>query len=664
MNAIVGDNGVITNAMDAKFNSGIAVLEEWVQQKYVDFYDDVDKYNSKPELLNAKIKNFLLKDGTKIYVTYNRKMYYLINKSSLPKEIQEQLVGGDTTEYSQYIRLQDVYGVTSDLKIYYFGQDGIEGKVYGKTEDLEVDPTLPAKELSGNEILSGVVKSALSELGINVEGDITIGDLAGLKNLTIDGSKTDITTLAGISEIRNLKNLVLKDLTQLPNLDGIESLSLLQSVYFDNCILTEEDGYDKLATMIDLNKLYFRFDSSKEEDVLNEEVEKIASGLSKATLLTNLEYFGMFGNYNYLNCSLFDFDTKGEKGKFSYVPEDARSNLKDISSFSKFSKNIKNSIKYIYLNENNLINIDVLKDFSNLVEVVLCGNTNLTSLDGLENHTTINYLISQYCGISTLSGLKGCSGLTNIIINNNQLKDLKELSSINLSVLYCKDNKLSDISSVKNCPNLTYVNFENNTDKTENGEYSLVEISSLKYCLKIVECYLDGNTMLDKEFLVTQDFKEMLKRCGSNYSLSSEYSLLFLDGAKQDFLNYGLTDDNLKLLTGNENVKGIRLGGNKLLTNDVINEVLGSLSNLESVDLSGCSQVTSIEFTKNLNNIVDLNLIGTEVTDLSLLETKSLEKDGIKFKLGSLYIDNSNIDIANIQNLINKVSENYTKQNR
>ena len=118
MNAIVGDNGVITNAMDAKFNSGIAVLEEWVQQKYVDFYDDVDKYNSKPELLNAKIKNFLLKDGTKIYVTYNGKMYYLINKSSLPKEIQEQLVGGDTTEYSQYIRLQDVYGVTSDLKIY------------------------------------------------------------------------------------------------------------------------------------------------------------------------------------------------------------------------------------------------------------------------------------------------------------------------------------------------------------------------------------------------------------------------------------------------------------------------------------------------------------------------------------------------------------------
>ena len=301
--------------MNAKQKQGMAALEEWVGQKYVEFYEDADKYNSKPELLNAKIKNFLLKDGTKTYITYNGKMYYLINKSSLPKEIQEQLVGGDTTEYSKYIRLQDVYGVTSDLKIYYYGQDGAEGQVYGKTEDLDVDPTLPAKELSGNEVLSDAVKSALSELGIDVEGDITVGDLAGLKNLTIDGSKTDITTLAGISDARNLKNLVLKDLNKLPNLDGIESLSLLQSIYFDNCILTEETGYDKLASAIDLNKLYFRFDSGRNETVLNKEVEKISSGLSKATEIKNLEYFGIFGSYDYVNLTRTDFSLNRIKWK-------------------------------------------------------------------------------------------------------------------------------------------------------------------------------------------------------------------------------------------------------------------------------------------------------------------------------------------------------------
>lgn len=303
--------------------------------------------------------------------------------------------------------------------------------------------------------------------------------------------------------------------------------------------------------------------------------------------------------------------------------------------------------------------IESLETFSNLYEVVICGNPNLISLVGLENHTTMSYLISQYSGITTLSGLKGCGGLTNIIINNNQLKDLNELSSTNLSLLYCKDNKLVDISSVKNCTNLTYVNFEKNTD-SEGNTNSLNDISSLQYCLKIVKCYLEDNTNLDVGFLATEEFKTLLKRCGSNYSLNKKYALVYTEGAKQDFFNFGLTDSQLILLNGNENIRGIRLGGNPGLSNSVINEVLGSMPNLESVDLEGCNQVTTIDFIRRLNKLATLNLYGTNVTDLSYLEDLAkdpkYQNNPSSFPLKMLAIDNDNIDVTSIQNLISMVS--------
>ena len=639
----------------------MAVLEEWIQEKYAEFYEESDDYVNKPELLNAKIKDFLLKDGTKKYVTYNGKMYYLINKSSLPNEIKDGLVGGDSTEYAKYIRLQDVYGVTTDLKVYYCSDQGLDGEVLGKMEDLEVDPTQPAVGLNKNTVLSEQVKSELSGMNKDVEGDITLGDLESVGNLTLDGTKLKeknltLENLNGISELRKLKNLVIKDLT-LPNLDGIESCSMLQTIYFDNSFITEETGYDKLATVIDLNKLYIRIDSKTEEGTANKEIEKISTSLGKATLLNKLNYFGVFGSYSYINLTSADFSGGGVTGKFSYSPVEitSRSKLTDISSFSKFSDTVKGSIKYLYLQENNLNSISSLSRFPALYELVICGNSNLTSLEGLENHTTLSYLIGQYSGVKLLDGLTGCSGLTNVIMNNNSLKSLTGLSSEVLSVLYLPYNKLEDISSVKNCKTLlSHVNLEYNTD-------SLSDISALKYCTKIVKCYLEGNTNLDEDFLKTQEFKTLLGNCGSNYSLNKKYGLIFLDGAKQDFYEYGLTDEQLKLLEGNLNIKGIRLGKNPSLTSEVINEVLGSMTNLESVDLEDCSQVTSISFVSCLPKLADLNLFGTSVTDLSILENLAIScKNGEKaFHLKCLAINNSDIDITSIQTLISLVSNGY-----
>jgi hypothetical protein len=164
--------GIITKAQEANIQSGIAALEEYLQQKYVEYYDEADNYNCKPELLNAKISNLLLKDGTRDYIVNDGKIYYLINKESLPSEIKENLVGGNTTEWAKYIRLQDVYGITNELKVYYC--DTETGTVYGDIDVQEQDKNTPIKMINNDSNMKAAITSALADIGITVDSELGV----------------------------------------------------------------------------------------------------------------------------------------------------------------------------------------------------------------------------------------------------------------------------------------------------------------------------------------------------------------------------------------------------------------------------------------------------------------------------------------------------------
>ena len=160
LNAIIGDNGIITNAQNASLKSGMAALEEWLQQKYVDYYDNSSEYENKQELLADKIKGLFLKDGIRNYVINNGKIYYLINKSKVPPEIQEGLNGGNTTEYSKYIRLIDVYGVTDDLKVFYCNSE--DGTTFGNIESSNIDlDKVEAKSINSDSSMKSFIKDEL-----------------------------------------------------------------------------------------------------------------------------------------------------------------------------------------------------------------------------------------------------------------------------------------------------------------------------------------------------------------------------------------------------------------------------------------------------------------------------------------------------------------------
>ncbi len=637
-----GDNGIITQAQNATYMQGIAALEEYLQTEYVKYYDEADDYTNKIEMLSSKMTNLCLKDGTKNYITYDGKMYYLVNKQSLPDDIKNQLKGGDTTEYIEYIRLIDVYGITEDLRVYYCA-DGLEGAL-GTVGDLEVDPSTPLNKVNSNEGLKTAITEALAEIGINVgENGITTGNVSNLKTLTLDGTKSNITSLSGISELTVLQDLNLKNLN-IPNLDGIESCNLLKNIYFDNCQILDENGYEKLGTVLDLQKLYFKFNSTMDEATTNKQIEKLGKALESATSLSKLEYFGIFGTEDILT-KRTEYNYDVTTGKYSYSSS-TRSNASDISSLNRFASNIKDSIKHMYLHNNNLNNIEALKEFNSIEELYILCNPLLTSLDGLENHTALKCILAQYSGITNLNGINGCSNIETCIFTKTQIQSLNGLASGKLNHLDLKNSKVTDISALVNNTNLTYLQLENNSN--------LQDISGIKNCSKINNLYLAGNTKLDETVLSSTEFQNIIKNCGVNYSLDGKYGLLFLNQERVDLANSNLTDEQLELLRGKENIKSIRLTGNPNLSNEKIESVLSTLKNIESISLVNLSQVTSVNFVSNLSKLIELDLRGTKATDLSVLENLANEN---KLTLGCLILDNENIDVTKIQKTISSVSE-------
>ena len=67
LNAIIGDNGIITKAMSAKKLNSIAILQEYLQMEYTTYCDEYTskEYGTKLDLLKKKLMEKILEQ--KIY---------------------------------------------------------------------------------------------------------------------------------------------------------------------------------------------------------------------------------------------------------------------------------------------------------------------------------------------------------------------------------------------------------------------------------------------------------------------------------------------------------------------------------------------------------------------------------------------------------------------
>lgn len=274
---------------------GISGFEEWLQQEYVNNYDNILDNENKIEFMNRIFDyTLLLKDGSRSYIINEGKIYYLLDKSCsyIPNEIKQGLTGGDNREYSKYTRLQDVYGITRDLKVYYCGEDAVTQ--YGNIENYDINPNASSSGINGNSGLKSLIIDEMASrysVTVDNENGVTLANtLLFNKDLEVDGTKyTGITDISGLGDLKSLKELTLSNLN-LTSLSGLEGIPNLRYLYLKN---TTVEDYGRLASCLNLQYLYIYLPSSISENVANNQVIGLGEGLRNASGLKKLQFFGI-----------------------------------------------------------------------------------------------------------------------------------------------------------------------------------------------------------------------------------------------------------------------------------------------------------------------------------------------------------------------------------
>ena len=598
INAVIGDNGIITQAQNATYMQSVAVLEEYLNNFYVEHYEYFEKANNKAEALEqySESSNWIWNPSKYGYgaigyiVNEDGNACYLINKQALPEEIKNSLKGGDAGDgtYSDYARMNDVYGVTGNLEVYYCasGKDSILGI---SEDDLDRDDPLREVLPAGSSIAKLITGD--SNKGLTAE------DIKSVKTLTID-STSGVSNLEELYVLTSLEELIL-DGVNLENLNGISNAIQLYYVQFKNCTI---DNYSNLGNVSKLKYLYFYYSTSFENP--NNQIEILCSsdkGIANANL-SNLQYFGIYGVVPNTQTVANSNNT--------------HTKLTNIEPLANLSDSTKKAVKYMYLNNNSLTSIESLSGFENIY-LLRVEQNKLLSLKGCENMNDLTYIHS----------------------NNNNLGD-NEVYNEDLEN-NGKNEQEDAISSLKNKAKLYYVRLENNTN--------LKWIGYLENCTSIRYLYLANNeNFINSE---VSKIKEIYNTCESqNRSIASKYNILLNSAERIDYTNLDLTDDSIEIeaLMNNTTCTQLNLTGNSKLSNSKLQEVLSSMPNLEFLKLYGLTNLTDISFTNNVKKLKELDLRGTNAIDLSLLETNALE-------LKSIWLDNENIDLTKMQETISRL---------
>ena len=232
--------------------SGMAVLEEYLQEKYVELYDvniNTSGTLAKLDLLRTAYPKYFYQPTEITGLTYilNRgNMYFLIQKENLPQEIQEQLRGGDAGDksFSAYSSLTDVYGVTSNLKVYYCS-DGLDS-LTGTVEILKDSGSRLA--ISNSSSFGNYLKS-VDGVKTDNSGNVLADGLSNYGILTIQD-----TTIASLDELYNLSSLTRVNIinSTINSLKGVELASLLNYVYIKDSTISDFSSLGNSSSIVTL----------------------------------------------------------------------------------------------------------------------------------------------------------------------------------------------------------------------------------------------------------------------------------------------------------------------------------------------------------------------------------------------------------------------------
>ena len=279
------------------------------------------------------------------------KALYIIKKSGLPKELQEIMQGGDDNgkTYVDFQTLNDVYGITSDLKVYYSQYEGSELLALSNIELDNDDGERKIFEISESD----GYYDALKKYDKNGDDILSAEEVKSVRELTI-GEDSTITSLEQLYNLIALEKLTIEN-KNLTDLQGIQNCSYLYYIFFKNSVIEDYSAMSNIGKR--LKYLYFYC-------INDNELNKICDGIQFAKY-TSLENFAVTGNKYYIDTNEFNYGP--EHNGVQSVKSDKY--ITTLSPLVKLSSETKKAIKYMFINNNSIIDEDLnyISDFTNIV---------------------------------------------------------------------------------------------------------------------------------------------------------------------------------------------------------------------------------------------------------------------------------------------------------
>ena len=424
--------------------------------------------------------------------------------------------------------------------------------------------------------------------------------------------------------------------------DDLEDIGMFSKLNYLNLSGNQLTSISKLPELKRLNQLLL---SDNQLTSVNE--------LSKYSELWNIDV----SNNNISNLPKLS-------GNFSYL-KFSNNHISDVSNLSGIT-----SCSYLDLSNNNVRDVSSLKG-SEFYSVILSNNKGIRGYSALSTH----YLAVDYCDIDNLEDLSSNERVAQLNFSNNNIKQINQNELPNsISSLMLSGNHLSSLEFLNKSNNLYYLDISNNDISTLNGlapndfgfeiNISNNPIKDIKTLNEYPSVSVVYSNSKDIDFGIFNDVKNIVRLDLSNDNISDLSSL------NLEKLNLFSLD-----ISGNKGIKGF--------------DYLSKLKNLQSLVANECD-INNLDDIVKLNNLQSLSLISNDIGDVSVfnnmdkLETLNLANNSklsgnLKRALLNLDISNTNVTsldfIKNISDLyylnvignnmmdLDKV-ENYVKSNQ
>ena len=376
--------------MRATILNNIAEMEEFIQEFYVTNFDQVGaeaKENKVEEITTLK-PNWFYHEYSMTVTDKEGHELWLIDKDNFIKDYKKEIRGGDAGDktYKDYYELNDVYGVTANLKVYYCGPSAsskiLDERMYGlKSSELDMnDPNRTV--VSSTDTWKGLISN---DYDTNGDGNISATEIKYVSTLTIT-KDSGITDLKNLFQFASLKNLTLDGLT-LDSLSGLDTVMGLDYLYLKNIDCAD---YEAIGSCTDLTTLYVERNNNQEGKD-NEQVNKMLVAMKNKDY-SGLANFGIFGDESIL------------RDKIVFVPSDISksSNLSEISDLANLTNNTKNAIKNLYLSSNKITDFSSILNFKQIEELYLQGNP-FSNLNFIKNMELLKNLSVGKSGITDIT---------------------------------------------------------------------------------------------------------------------------------------------------------------------------------------------------------------------------------------------------------------------